>query len=59
MELKYRGIAYQTSASYVDAIATEEFATFLGARCSRKHYRMAQHLEQPERLSYRGISYVR
>lgn len=59
MELKYRGLAYYPSEVRMDAIALEEPMTFLGVRSSHKHCQVTQSFTQSERLSYRGIRYLR
>jgi Domain of unknown function (DUF4278) len=57
MQVSYRGIAYQTQPSAIEAIETQEVGLFLGNCFHIKHYTVKQQHSAPLRLRYRGVDY--
>ena len=58
MQLTFRGHTYTASNPAVSAAETSETATFLGKRYARKRYHTPLG-QQHERLTYRGVGYLR
>ncbi len=57
MQVSYRGISYETSASPMEAIETEQTGLFLGKRFKLKQYNVSQRSAEPMQLKYRGVDY--
>lgn len=57
MQLKYRGIAYQSSAPISEIIDTPETGMFLGARFNRKQYTAPQRQHLQKELTFLGRQY--
>lgn len=58
MELKYRGISYNTSAPSVEGTETTEPGVFRGARFTLKRYQVRATTQPIEQLRFLGRTYT-
>jgi hypothetical protein len=57
MQVSYRGISYETTATVVEGTETEQIGLFLGNRFKVKQYSTPHNTAAPMQLKYRGINY--
>jgi len=58
MKLSFLGQSYEAAINNVDAVETNETATFLGKPYARKQYTVSQRQQPSAELTYRGIKYT-
>ncbi|MEM1281455.1 MAG: DUF4278 domain-containing protein [Cyanobacteria bacterium P01_H01_bin.152] len=57
MQLSFLGQSYEASLPAVEATETNETATFLGKRYTRKQFTASQRQQPASELTYRGVRY--
>lgn len=59
MRLSFLGKSYTASIPDIEAIDSQEIATFMGRRYTRKQFNVPERYQPKTTLTYRGIKYTR